>query len=269
MPADVRVAWSHHELRRFLARLLGWANKRAVDLALLSVGLAVDHYAALVLYGVEDLVPIAWSLHRRTLGPDRPFIVCDPRRGNVPESVRAPASYRSGVQAVAAAAGGALCMRTRRLPDDFAAAARRLYDSDVMLIACDGALCPDDLLHIRPAPIRVPPLARRVDELSRIIDEYARDAMAELAAAGTSFTAADHAWVRQYAATSLAEIEKATLRLVALRASKNPSIAAARLGMAPVSLHRWLARRQPPEACDVSSRKHCGMSSRKAVPAQD
>jgi hypothetical protein len=59
----------------------GWSDERAVDLALRSLALALDYRAALVLCGDGDLVPIAWALHRHTLGADRPFIVCDPRRG--------------------------------------------------------------------------------------------------------------------------------------------------------------------------------------------
>lgn len=58
-----------------------------------------------------------------------------------------------------------------------------------------------------------------------------------------SFAADDYAWVRDHAASSLAGIEAAMLRLVTLRTSRNPSHAAARLGMAPVSLFRWLDRR--------------------------
>jgi hypothetical protein len=55
----------------------------------------------------------------------------------------------------------------------------------------------------------------------------------------------DRKWLLEHAATSsLAEIEKATLRMVALRGSANLSQAAARLGMAPVSLSRWVARRK-------------------------
>lgn len=68
-------------LRGFLEQLLGWSNERTVDLAIRSLKLAAEHQAALVLCGEDDLVPIAWALHRRTLGADRPFIVCDPRRG--------------------------------------------------------------------------------------------------------------------------------------------------------------------------------------------
>jgi hypothetical protein len=88
-----------NKLRAFLARILGWSNERAVELALRSLALALNHRATLVLCGEGDMVPIAWALHRRTLGPDRPFIVCDPRRGTKAASVRAPASHASGVAA--------------------------------------------------------------------------------------------------------------------------------------------------------------------------
>src|SRR4051794_1803101 len=101
-------------LRPFLARMLGGANPGAVDLALRSLVLALDHRATLVLCGEGDLVPIAWVLHRRTLGADRPFIICDPRRGTKAASVRSPASRASGVAALEAATGGSLCVRARR-----------------------------------------------------------------------------------------------------------------------------------------------------------
>jgi hypothetical protein len=53
-------------------------------------------------------------------------------------------------------------------------------------------------------------------------------------------------YVLRNAPLTLGEIEKATLRLVAIRASHNMSNAAARLGMAPVSLSRWIGRRKLP-----------------------
>jgi len=86
--------------------------------------------------------------------------------------------------------------------------------------------------------------AVRTAELPRIVEEYAVDAVAELRPLGTSFTAADREWVLQNAPLTLAAIEKATLRRVAIRASRNMSDAAARLGMAPVSLSRWVDRRR-------------------------
>jgi ActR/RegA family two-component response regulator len=82
-------------------------------------------------------------------------------------------------------------------------------------------------------------------DLPRVIDEYALNAIKASGAPATSFQPDDHHWVLEHAAPSLPEIEKATLRRVALRASGNLSRAAARLGMAPVSLSRWLGRRKP------------------------
>jgi hypothetical protein len=90
----------------------------------------------------------------------------------------------------------------------------------------------------------VPPLAGRAYELSRVIDEYVRDAIIELNAQDTGVTDADRAWIRERAASSLAEIEKAALRMVAIRASRSVSAAAERIGMAPVSLLNWLGRRR-------------------------
>jgi hypothetical protein len=53
----------------------------------------------------------------------------------------------------------------------------------------------------------------------------------------------DREWVRKHSAASLPDIEKGTRRLIAVRVSRNVSVAAERLGMAPVSLSRWIGRR--------------------------
>jgi len=235
------------ELRGFCARILGWGRDRAaaVDHALRSIHLSATRRTALVLCGDFDLVPIAWALHRRTLTADRPFIVCDPRRGNTPASVRSPANYESGVGAFEAAIGGTLCLRRSRLPRDFSSLVSLLREPDAgvqLVIGADKR----DVHHAfltAPAPIHVPLLKDRVDELPRIIDEYVIDAVAELGTLETSFTDADRRWVIEHAARSLLEIEKATLRLVALRASTSLGGAARRLGMAPISLSRWVNRR--------------------------
>jgi hypothetical protein len=50
----------------------------------------------------------------------------------------------------------------------------------------------------------------------------------------------------EHAATSFGEIEKATLRLTAIRMCGSIGRAAARLGMAPVSPKRWIGRRELP-----------------------
>ena len=188
------------------------------------------------------MVPIAHALHRRVLGADRPFIVCDPRRRQHRASVRSPASYETAAAATRAALGGSLCVRSRRLPPDFAALRAWLLDTDrdVQLMVCMDPAAPNTTF---PASINVPSLSTRATDLPRIIDEYARDAIAALRAPASSFSPGDQRWVLVHAATSLPEIEKATLRRVALQTFRSLSRAAARLGMAPVSLSRWLSRR--------------------------
>jgi hypothetical protein len=236
------------ELRRFLARILGWSPDRlfAVDLALRAIRVAATRRAALVLYGQEDLVPIAHALHRHAIGADRPFVVCDPRRQDVGESVRAAANYKRAVDAVVAAVGGSLCVRDARLPRDFGQVQEQLREPEtrVQLIVCT------DKRRRRSAflaPfIEVPPLAKRKEELGRIVDEYTLDALGELGEPRTSFTSADRDWVLAHEATSFATIERATLRLIALRTSRNVSHAAVRLGMTHVSLWQWIGRRKPP-----------------------
>jgi len=234
-------------LRGFLARLLGWRSDRTevVDHALRSIRMAATRRVPLVLCGDGDLVPTARSIHRRALG-DRPFVVCDPRRRQTRATVRSAENHETGMAALAAAQGGTLCVRSRRLPRDFTDVIAALRDPDarVQLMVCAGS--PDDGRRHLAVPIAIPSLAGRRAEIDRIIAEYAEDAVTDLAAPRGSFLREDHGWVREYAMSSLPEIEKATLRLVALRDSRNLTAAAARLGMAPVSLARWIGRRKMP-----------------------
>jgi hypothetical protein len=148
--------------------------------------------------------------------------------------------------AFAAAAGGSLCVRSLRLPRDFSGVftAVRGPNSQVQLVVC--VQTSETYEPSLAVPITVPPLASRHDEIDRIITEYAEDAIAELCTSRTGFLPADREWVRMHSASSLPDIEKATLRLVAIRESRNLSSAAARLGMAPVSLMRWIGRRELP-----------------------
>jgi hypothetical protein len=178
------------ELWGFLERLLGWTSGRAVDHALRSIDLAVSHRAALVLCGEGDLVPIAHALHRRTLGADRPFIVCDPRRENTPGSVRSPANFKNGVSAFEAAREGSLCVRNLRLPRDFSSMVALVRDpgARIAFIVCSDRRIADGALLTVPVPINVPSLKDRASELPRIIDEYAHDAVAALGASPTIFT---------------------------------------------------------------------------------
>jgi hypothetical protein len=208
--------------------------------------MAATRRAALVLRGNGDLVPIARSLHRRVLGAARPFIVCDPRRRQSRATVRSAENYETGMSAFTAATGGSLCVRSLRLPRTFSVVLTSLRDpiSRVQLVVC--AQMSDDFEPYLAVPITVPPLASRPDEIDRIITEYAEDAITELGTPRTGFPSADREWVRTHSASTLPDIEKATLRLVAIRESRNLSNAAARLGMAPVSLSRWIGRRKLP-----------------------
>jgi len=237
-------------LRAFLARILGWADERTVEHALRSLDLSVTHRAALVLLGDTDLVPIAHALHRRAVGADRPFVVCDRRRSTMRASVRVPMNHESGVAAVEAARGGSLCLRRAQLPRDFSPMVALVRDpaTSVQLIVCGDWDSDGDPLLALPAPIRVPPLGDRASELPRIVDEYALDAIRDLSAGSTGFAPADHDWVIRHAAASLPEIEKGTRRLVAVRQAGSIARAAARLGMSHVALSQWLERHVRPVA---------------------
>jgi hypothetical protein len=236
-------------LHGFLARMLGFASgqRDAVDHALRSIRMAAMRRAELTLTGDVDLVPIAHALHRHTLGADRPFIVCDPRRRDTEESVRTASNQPSGLAGLQAATGGSLCVHRARLPPDFATVLDRLCEPDtrVQLFVCSQGrrACEPSLV----VPIHVPQLCDRRPELPRIVDEYALDAATALGAPPVLFTSDDRAWVLKHAASSLPEIEKATLRLTACKVSGSLNEAAARLGMAAVSLTRWLRRRAPPK----------------------
>jgi hypothetical protein len=233
-------------LREFCARVLGWGGDRmcAIDHALRTIRLAAAHRSTLILRGEGDQVPLAYALHRRVLGSAARFVVCDPRRGDLPASARSPANVSSAVMAMDTAAGGSLCVRSRRLPSDLPELMRLLDapDNRVQLIVCMGSH-ERSRLPACPMPIEVPPLGVRETELLRIIQAYAQDALTELRAAPSCFSDANRDWVMKHSARSLSEIEKATLRVVAFNKTGSVYRAAGLLGIAAVSLSRWLDRR--------------------------
>jgi hypothetical protein len=236
-------------LRAYLGRILGWSDERtqAIEHGIRSIHLSISHRAALVVLGDSDPVAIAHALHCLTIGAERPFVVCDPRRRSsmMPATVRVPTSYKHGTAAVRAAQGGSLCVRRRRAPDDFSSAVGLIRDpsADVQIIICGTAHSDSDPFVALPVPIVVPSLSTRASEVPRLVDEYAADATTELGADDACFTNLDRAWTIDHAAGSLAEIEKATLRLVALRMSGSLQQAAKRLGMSHVALRQWLRHR--------------------------
>jgi hypothetical protein len=236
------------ELRSFLARLLGWGTDQlaTVDLALRALRLAAANRTPLVLCGDGDLVPIAQALHRHTLGDDRPFILCDPRRRAPDPTVRSAENIQPALAALAAAQGGSLCVWRDRLPRDFdqVCAELRTQALRVQLIACTHD--PSDGPALEATRISIPPLGPRRRELPRIIDEYAEEARTSLSVA-VRLTAADRAWLASSAASSLPEIEKSTRRLVAVRhTGGNITAAAELLGMSAVALRAWIRRRELP-----------------------
>jgi hypothetical protein len=233
-------------LRGFLARILGFSedSSETVDLALRSMRLSATRRVALALCGDGDLVSIARGLHRFALGDDRPFVLCDPRR-RATEEHGGLENYTSAMSALGAARGGTICVWPKRLPRDFAELTAALRDpgARVQLIACGQR--PVEHKDLVSAPIEIPSLSSRADELERIIDEYARDAGQALGVEAV-FSKVDRDWVRSNSAASLPEIEKGTLRLVALRDAGNIARAAERLGMAHTSLGEWIGRRRLP-----------------------
>jgi hypothetical protein len=241
------------DLRGFFERVLGWAPEHApaVEHAMQSVDLAVSCRAALVLLGEVGMIPLAHAIHRRVMGSEPPFVVVDLRRGDSLETIKSPASYESGVEAFKAARGGTLCIHRRPRPKDYSEMVARLRGvDDVMLIVCGAGRDDSEALAARPVPVRVPSLRTRTKELPRIVKEYARDAIAELRARDVRppegrFTERDRRWVLERCPMTLEEFEKATLRLMALKMSRTLPRAADRLGMAPVSLERWVKRRRP------------------------
>jgi hypothetical protein len=232
-------------LRGYLARILGWSDAMAVENALRSIELSIAHRAALVLLGDSDLVPIANELHRRTIGADHPFVVCDPRRVDPRASVRSPASQGSAVAAFHAAAGGSLCARVRWMPRDFAAVIPLVRDpaAPVQLVLLADAVHASHPFLVLPPPIRVPPLSARTSELPRIVEEYALDAIRDLPADMAGLSHVDRDWLIAHSASTLPEIEKGTRRLVAMRQTGSITQAAARLGMSHVALAQWFGRR--------------------------
>ena len=229
-------------LREILTRVIGWAPERGpeVDLAMRAVRLAALYHQPLLFCGSDgDVVSAARLLHRQTLGAERPFIVCPPERPNS----RGP---RQGIvihdprKALKAATGGTLCMWRGSQLDKFAASVQRPV-LQAQLVVCTRQRT--DILHTSPLVIPLP--RKRAVELDRIIDEYLVDACAEY---GGMFLPADREWIRRFDAKTLARIEFATRRIVALRSNGGSITRTARLlGMTHSALSQWVARRNIPD----------------------
>jgi hypothetical protein len=233
-------------LRNFCSRLLGWSDERitVIDQALRAIRIATAGRAPLALTGSGDLVPVAYAIHRYSLGDRVSFVVSDPRRKNTVATVRGPANFTSSVDALRKAYGGTLCVRAQRLPQDFAeisTAFREPEYSARLMICSRGTLLPN------AAQIEIPALSSRRHDLPRIASEYIEDAAHLLHASDDCFAPQDIEWVLDRAAfgteLTISGIEKAALRAVALKMTGDLTGAARLLGMARVSLERWIRRR--------------------------
>src|ERR1051325_10014115 len=171
MPARISDALGRErDLPGLRCRILGWSSEQArlVDDAMHALHTAAARGGAVALQGDSDLVPVAFALHRRLLGADRPFVVCDPRRRAGDGSVRVPPNRNTGMLALAAAAGGSICVHSNRLPSDFDALAISLreHSTKVVLFVCLHNH--DRMMDVLCRPITIPPLASRRPELERI-----------------------------------------------------------------------------------------------------
>jgi hypothetical protein len=230
-------------LHRHLAWLIGFSGQHRVqvDRALSTMLRTASGLGALSLCGKGNLIAVARRLHQHTLG-DRPFIVCDPRRVRRPADVRSASNIDEPMAALAAAAGGSLCVLTSRLPRNFEAAFERWRQSArrVQLILCGPAA--DRILTMAAEPLVLTPLALRWRDRFRIIDEIAEDVVAALGVP-SRLSAADRRVILEHDGGSIPDLEKATLRVSALRNRSSLAGAARQLGMAPVSLFRWATAR--------------------------
>jgi hypothetical protein len=95
-----------------------------------------------------------------------------------------------------------------------------------------------------PAPVVIPPLRSRQDELERLILEYEVEAVRRLGIDPLELTPAQRSWIHERSSETLPEIQKATLRLIAIRHAGSILGAAALLGMSHRGLGTWLDRRR-------------------------
>jgi hypothetical protein len=155
------------------------------------------------------------------------------------------------MDALAAAAGGTLCVWRREQPDDFdevVSALQGPYARALLMVCAHSLPRGNDIASRIVSVVRsvvITPLADRARELHRIIDAYAADAIA--AFGGGALAPADQEWIERHASGSLQQIEMATRRIVALHVCGESITQASKLlSMSHGSLSDWLARRSLP-----------------------
>ncbi len=237
-------------LRNALCRMLGWSAARAevVDRAVRMTRLAAQRRASLILCG-HDLVPLAEDLHRLTLTAARPFVLCNPRRRTTETESNPTRCAPTGLAALAEAFGGTVCLSTKLPPPDLTELldAIRRPDCLTQLVVCSESA--RDAERWGAAPVVIPPLASRKDEIDHISQEYAAEAAASLGMEEHRLSPAERAWIRDHLHT-LPDVQKATLRLAAIRQAGSISAGAARLGISHVAMLKWLRSHHYPELTD-------------------
>lgn len=116
-------------------------------------------------------------------------------------------------------------------------------DPGLRLLVCVGNSA-REVLSMEISSIDIPSLETRHDELSRIVSECSNDAIELLGVPRNCLNPQDLEWLSQLPNLTIPAIEKALRRIVAIKTSRNITAAASKLGMAPVSLTRWLDRRK-------------------------
>jgi hypothetical protein len=233
-------------LRAALARMIGWSAARAesIDHALRMLRLAATGRAIFVLCGEPSLIPLAEELHRLTLTDRRPFVLCDPRRRTSDDAESFTGSVADGLTAVAQARDGTICLDDQRRPRDLPEMLDVLHrpgrTAQLMVLARDARKAE----VYTPAPIVIPPLRSRRDELDRLIVDYAAEAVQRLGLGALELTPAQRSWIRERSSETLPDIQRAALRLMAIRHAGSIAGGAALLKMSSQALGKWLERRR-------------------------
>jgi hypothetical protein len=130
------------------------------------------------------------------------------------------------------------------MPRDFEgmlAAFRRPENAAQLTLYSEWASLPN------AAQIEIPSLDSRRSEFLRIVREYVEDAARTLQVPDSCLDSADINWIVKHSALDCepthSDIEKAALRITAIKITHDLGEAAELLGMRKVSLERWRTRR--------------------------
>src|ERR1051325_10787746 len=141
----------------------------------------------------------------------------DPRRAPSVGGGHKPRSIANPIDALAAAAGGSLCLHAQRPAPGFQRIVQRWRGSEtrVHLVLCSAAS--DPVLETVADSLVLVPLYLRWRDRIHIISNVATEAAIELGVEGTAVSDADRQIILASDATTLSELETATRRLVAIR----------------------------------------------------